>query len=108
MITNELNNILNKICKAIRDNRDLMKYPKTSGYNNTDITAENLIAVSCGHLFDDFPELFDITERDGHKLREYILQEFADRPIRLNYDLNKFADNLQEKEEIINGVQKTI
>ena len=45
--------------------------PKTTGYGDTKITAENLGDLAGNHLFDDFPELFGLEQLEGHAVRAY-------------------------------------
>lgn len=71
----ELEIILKKICSA-------WKFT----------TVDDLIKDSSNHLFDDYPEEFDITELDGHKIRAYFhqgLTENADFQEELKFLFNK-------------------
>lgn len=67
----EIKKSLIKVLRAFHDNRDLMEFPKTSGYYNRLITPENLSDVAANHFFDDYPEKFGISEKEGHMIRAY-------------------------------------
>ena len=71
----EIRNEFEKVLKAIQDDRSLLckcpKYPKTTGYDNKKITAENLADLAGNHLFDDQPKWFGISKLEGHNIRAY-------------------------------------
>ena len=43
-----------KVLSAIQKDRSLLRYIKSSGFENQDITIENICDISCNHLFDDY------------------------------------------------------
>ena len=102
----EVEQQMKKILQTLQNNRSLLKYPKTTGFENTRINAENLEDVAGNHLFDDHPKAFGISEIDGHKIRAYF-QEGS-----INYDFvvdlhEKFKNMLEpERSEYLNRVNK--
>ena len=69
---------MKKVLEAIQSDRSLLiKYPKTTGFDDKRITIENLEALAGNHEFDDRPEWFGITRIDGHTIRAYFQEGSA-------------------------------
>ena len=102
----EIEKQMKKILQTLQNNRNLLKYPKTTGFEDTTINAENLEDVAGNHLFDDHPKVFGISEIDGHKIRAYFQEGCT------NYDfvgdLHKKFKNVLEPErlEYVNRINK--
>src|SRR3989338_257376 len=72
----KIKNEMNRVLKTFQQDRTLLnKYP---GSVNKRITAENLENLAGNHLFDDYPEWFDITKFEGHKIRAYFQEGAID------------------------------
>jgi len=102
----EIEQQMKKVLQTLQNNRSLLKYPKTSGFEDTTINVENLEDVAGNHLFDDHPKAFGLSEIDGHKIRAY----FQEGCVNYNFvaDLHeKFKDILEsERHEYLNRVNK--
>lgn len=105
----EIKNEMEKVLHALHKNRKLLIYPKTTGFSDTTINAENLEDVAGNHLFDDHPQFFGITEMSGHKIRAYfqegcvtydfvkaLHQEF---PKLLETERKKYLDKINKRRE---------
>jgi hypothetical protein len=69
----EVKPTLAKILESIYLDRSKLTHSVADGgYKGGKITALRLEQAVCNHLFDDYPELFGITEDEGHMLRDYI------------------------------------
>jgi len=64
----EVREPLGKILKEIQSDRSLFRYTPSG---DTKITAHNLETAAGNHLFDDHPEDFGISKREGHSIRVY-------------------------------------
>jgi len=60
--------------------RRLLIGPKTTGFEDTRLTCENLEDAAGNHFFDDGPDKYGLTKMESHKIRAYF-QEGCD-----NYD----------------------
>ena len=70
---------IKQIIKSFQADRTLLlRYPKTD-LGSTKITIKNLEDLSCNHLFDDHPELFNIKRIDALRLRAYIQKSIINR-----------------------------
>jgi hypothetical protein len=102
----EIEKQMKKILQTLQNNRNLLKYPKTTGFEDTTINVENLEDVAGNHLFDDNPKAFGLSEIDGHKIRAYFQEGST------NYDFvadlhEKFKNMLKpERSEYLNRVNK--
>ena len=102
----EIEQQMKKILQTLQNNRSLLKYPKTTGFEDTTINVENLEDAAGNHLFDDHPKAFGISEIDGHKVRAYFQEGST------NYDFvadlhEKFKNMLEsERSEYLNRVNK--
>lgn len=92
----EIEPLLERLLKTISKNRTLLIGPKTAGFSDIAINAENLEDMAGNHFFDDFPYKYNITKMEGHKLRAFF-QEGAN-----NYnfvtDLHKRFPSIMESE----------
>lgn len=88
---------LKKILKALSG--DKSKFIKVYYPSDKKITARNLEIAACNHLFDDHPELFGISEFEGHVIRAYF--HFRGYHYGRDYieDLHKAFPEYMEPEE---------
>ena len=93
----EVRPIFKKILPVIyQDKSKLTHSVSDGGFEGGRITALRLEQAACNHLFDDYPELFGITEREGHVLRAYIQGLASDREyVRLLH--KEFPDIMDEE-----------
>lgn len=90
----EIKEPLRKILEAFHKNRKLFAgYWKTS-FDDTSITIQNIIDLSCNHLFDDHPERFGIKYIEAKKIRSFI---HMDSDMFKKEMLKTFSDLLEEK-----------
>ena len=105
----EIRNEFERVLKAIQDDRSLLcKYPKTTGFDNKRITAENLEDLAGNHLFDDQPELFKIFNLEGHKIRAYFQEGCINRYYDFVPELHReFPDVFdEERQEYLNKINE--
>lgn len=75
----EIRDSLQKILEAFhKDRKLLIGYYKTA-IGDTHITVNNIIDLSCNHLFDDHHDLFNIKRAEALKIRSYIHNEGIDK-----------------------------
>ncbi len=75
----EIEKPMETLLNAIKKDRSLLTGPKTTGFSDTRITAQNLEDAAGNHFFDDGYWKFGITEMDAHKIRAYFQEG-------INYD----------------------
>lgn len=103
----EIKDIMNRVLKAIqKDRRLLCLRPKTTGWEDKRITIENLECLAGNHLFDDHPELFEITKNEGHKIRAYFQARSGNGNYSFFPELRKeFPDMFEsERQEYLNRI----
>jgi hypothetical protein len=92
----EIELLLERLLNTINGDRTLLLGWKTSGFSDIAITAENLEDAAGNHFFDDSPDIYNITEFEGHKLRAFF-QEGSDN-YNFVIDLHKRFPNIMEPE----------
>ena len=101
---------LSKVLTAMQKDRSLLnRYTKSTFKDNQRITAENLADLAGNHLFDDCPELFGISEIEGHKIRAYFQTiDYLTSDSHFVFELHKrFPDLMeQEREEYLHRINK--
>jgi len=100
---------MTQVLKVIQKDRSLLtKYPKTAGLYDQRITVENLECLAGNHLFDDYPEWFDITEMEGKRIRAYFQMGAVSRNYDFVVELHKeFPDIFErERQEYLDGINK--
>lgn len=87
---------IERLLKAIQNDRNLLIGPKTAGFGDQRITVENLEDAAGNHFFDDNPGLYNITKMEAHKIRGY----FQEGCITYNFvvELHKAFPNIIEEE----------
>ena len=106
----EVKSELTKVLEAVQKDRKLLNMVwKTTG-EDTRITAENLGDLAGNHLFDDFPELFGLSEIEGHTIRAYF-QEGAINNYNYITELHKefplfFENEREEYLKFVNNVRR--
>ena len=69
---------MEKLLKAIQEDKNLLIGPKTTGFYDTRITCQNLEDAAGNHFFDDSPSKYGITKMDAHKIRAYFQEGCED------------------------------
>ncbi len=80
----EIQNALEKVVESIKKDKSLLspEFIIYAGKNDSRrYTVENFENLAVNHLFDDFPHLFNITQREGYGIRWY----FMDCALKNNY-----------------------
>jgi hypothetical protein len=92
----EIEPLLERLLKTISKNRMLIIGPKSAGFSDIAITAENLEDMAGNHFFDDYPHKYNITKMEGHRLRAF----FQEGSSNYNFvtDLHKRFHNIMEPE----------
>ena len=62
---------MQRLLKAIQEDKNLLIGPKTTGFSDTRVTCQNLEDAAGNHFFDDSPIKYGITKMDAHKIRAY-------------------------------------
>ena len=62
---------MERLLKAIQEDKHLLIGPKTTGFSDTRITCQNLEDAAGNHFFDDYPARYGITRMEAHKIRAY-------------------------------------
>ena len=88
-LTDELETSIRKIIFHSVNNKDVPPFK---------ITIEGLSAAAGNHLFDDKPELFELTQVEGHKIREYFQQGTEKQ---FHEELDSILETKEEREEHI-------
>lgn len=102
----EIEPILEKVIKSIIADRTLLTGWKTSGTYNNCVTAENLEDAAANHFFDDYPETYGITEKEGHMLRAYFQKGCKDYDFVIEIH-RKFHDLMdEERKEYLDRINR--
>lgn len=71
-MTIEERRVIETAVMELLNNPELMKgWPKSTGFDNTDMTPENMSDIACVGLFNHKRHLFGLTEQDGRVIRAY-------------------------------------
>ncbi len=92
----EIEPLFERLLDTISKNRILMIGPKSAGYSDISITAENLEDMAGNHFFDDYPYKYNITQMEGHKLRAFFQEGSSSYDFVT--DLHKRFSNIMEPE----------
>ena len=110
--TEDFIEIMGKIFKACKKNRKLLTdVPWNYGVWNDEqrvYTAESLEILTANHLFDDFPKIFGITQKEGWDVRGYIQTDAGREDYEFVKELHEaFPDMLNdEREEYITEINE--
>ena len=74
----EIEHCMERLLKAIQEDKNLLIGPKTTGFSDTRITCQNLEDAAGNHFFDDSPIKYGITKMDAHKIRAYFQEGCGD------------------------------
>ena len=96
----EIKEPLTKILQKLNSNKELLN--RLAHLRN--LTVENLEAMAGDHIFDDYPELFDITKQEGLEIRAY----FSDPENMLGISVLRLHQEFQhlerERKEYIDSI----
>lgn len=91
---------LKKIFEAFEVDDSLLEKIPPGPRNDKRITAENLEVWAGDHLFDDYPILFGIKERQGQEIRAYFQEGLINRNYNFVPELyREFPEKLEGEEE---------
>lgn len=102
----EIEKPMETLLNAIKKERRLLIGPKTTGFTDTKITAQNLEDAAGNHFFDDRYWKYGLTEMESHKIRAYF-QEGCDN-FNFVIELHRRFPEIMEREtdEYIERVNK--
>jgi hypothetical protein len=103
----EISGAFEKIISAMKSNYSLYDcYFRTYSRDEDKFTTQGLADLAGNHLFDDRPDLFGITEHEGHCIREYF-QNRTEPHLYINELWEAFPDSFDgESSKFIKDISK--